>query len=129
VHKPYLGYEARVTSFSGDDGIDVILDGPANELIGVQVKRYADRIGVDQIRELTGALFIGGYTRGIFVTTSSFQSGGERTADMSTRRGIPVELMDAERFYGALQIAQINAYTDEGVQRPWASLATRAISR
>lgn len=85
-----LGYQTRVTAYSGDDGIDVILDGANNELVGVQVKRYAGSISVEQIRALTGALLIGGYTRGIFVTTSSFQSGGERTAGLSASLGLAI---------------------------------------
>ena len=45
-----LGYRARVTAYSGDDGIDVILDGDDDKAVGVQVKRYKNRIEVDQIR-------------------------------------------------------------------------------
>jgi restriction system protein len=63
-----LGYGARVTAYSGDDGIDVILDGQSDTMIGVQVKRYRNSIQVEQIRSLAGALVLGGLTRGIFVT-------------------------------------------------------------
>jgi hypothetical protein len=56
-----LGYHSRVTAYSGDDGIDVVLDGPNGDVVGVQVKRYSNSIEVDQIRALTGALVIGGY--------------------------------------------------------------------
>ena len=70
-----LAYRPRATAYSGDDGVDVIFDGSKNDTIGVQVKRYRGKIGVAQIRELTGALLINGHTRGIFVTTSDFESG------------------------------------------------------
>ncbi|HYR09025.1 MAG TPA: restriction endonuclease [Longimicrobium sp.] len=105
-----LGYRTRVTARSGDDGIDVVLDGPDDAPIGVQVKRYRNRIDVEQIRAFAGALYINGITRGVFVTTSSFQSGAERTVAMAGLRGTAVELVDAERFYDALGIAQRNAY-------------------
>jgi restriction system protein len=98
-----------VTAYSGDDGVDMILDAPAGK-IGVQVKRYSGAIAVSQIRELTGALVVNGLTKGMFVTTSGFQSGAARTAEMSARHGDPIELYDADRFFDALQIAQRTAF-------------------
>jgi len=82
-----LGYSVRVTGCAGDGGIDVILDGPNDILIGVQVKRYKGSVKVEQIRSLTGALLINGMTGGVFVTTSSFQSGARKIADLSARAG------------------------------------------
>jgi restriction system protein len=107
-----LGYMATVTAYQGDGGIDVILESSRRDRIGVQVKRYRDRIHVEQIRALTGALFLGGFTRGVFVTTSSFQSGGEATARTSAERGIPIELIDADRFYAALKLTSRSPYCD-----------------
>lgn len=101
-----LGYFARVTGRTGDGGIDVILDGPDDTLIGVQVKRYKNAINVEQIRSLSGALLLNGITRGVFVTTSSFQSGATKTAGLSALAGIPIELIDAKRFYEALKLSQ-----------------------
>jgi restriction system protein len=105
-----MGYNVRVTAYSGDDGIDVILDGPGNDVIGVQVKRYKGSIEVEQIRAFTGALVLGGLTKGIFVTTSRFQAGAVGTVDRLSRRGYRIELMDADRFYDALKIAQRARY-------------------
>jgi restriction system protein len=105
-----LGYHARVTSYTGDGGIDVILDGPNKDQIGVQVKRYKNSICVEQIRSLAGALFIGGYTKGVFVTTSRFQSGAQKVCNLASMRGIPIELMDADKFYAALKIGQREPY-------------------
>jgi restriction system protein len=105
-----LGFDSRVTAYSGDDGLDVILDGPSGQVIGVQVKRYAHSIQVEQIRALAGALVLGGMTQGIFVTTSSFQAGATSTAQRLEDRGYKIELMDADRFYGELKIAQRNEY-------------------
>jgi restriction system protein len=108
-----LGYDARVTAYSGDDGVDVVLDGPSGVLIGVQVKRYRDSIKVEQIRALTGALVLGGLTRGVFVTTSTFQKGAADTAERMATRGYQIELMNADRFYDALKIAQRSRYREK----------------
>jgi restriction system protein len=105
-----LGYHAKVTAYSGDGGIDIILEGRDNKEIGVQVKRYKGSIGVEQIRSLAGALLLGGYTKGIFVTTSHFQSGAGKVALQAALRGIQIELIDAERFFDALKIVQRENY-------------------
>jgi len=110
-----LGYRARVTAYSNDNGIDVILDGPSKSLIGVQVKRYKNTIKAEQIRSLSGALLLGGYTKGIFVTTSHFQSGAYKTAKLSEVRGKPIELIDSKRFLEALHISQINRFSIDKV--------------
>lgn len=101
-----LGYHSRVTAYSGDEGIDVVLDGPEDETIGIQVKRYKNAIKVEQIRSLAGALLLKGHTSGVFVTTSSFQRGAHRAAEAAAVKGKPIELYDAKRFLGALGIAQ-----------------------
>lgn len=100
------GYDVCVTNYSGDDGIDIILYLPDGTTTGVQVKRHKNKISVEQIRALTGALLIGDHTRGVFVTTSSFQSGADRTVSLAAARGKPIILVDANSFYSALEIAQ-----------------------
>lgn len=110
------GWDARVTAYSGDDGIDVVLDGKSDSTVGVQVKRYKKehRIEAEQIRSLAGALLVNGHTKGIFVTTSSFRSGARRTAEKLATIGYPIELMDAKGFLEALGIAQLkSAHIDE----------------
>lgn len=117
-----LGYASVVTAYSGDGGIDVVLSKPDGSQIGVQVKRYKNAINVEQIRSLTGALVLGGYTKGIFVTTSSFQRGAEPTAEISAIRGYPIELIDGPRFYDALKLAQIESYGRHVDRKPWQDL-------
>jgi restriction system protein len=92
-----------VTGYSNDGGIDVILEKESKQ-IGVQVKRYKNKIKVDQIRELTGALFLSGIPKGIFVTTSDFQSGANKLVQKSHDRGIPIELINSKRFYDILKL-------------------------
>ena len=101
-----LGYQVRVTGRSNDGGIDAILDGNTDKPIGVQVKRYKDKIQAAQIRELTGALVCQGITKGIFVTTSDFTKGALMTKSLSDKVGYPIELYNAKRFYEALEIAE-----------------------
>jgi restriction system protein len=111
-----MGWEARVTAYSGDDGIDVVLDGPEDSTIGVQVKRYRRelRIEAEQIRSFAGALLLNGYTRGVFVTTSDFRRGAKRTADKYAAIGYPIKLVNAEQFLEALGIAQISSFNLDG---------------
>ena len=108
------GFSSVATGYSNDAGIDVILEDSSNRRIGVQVKRYKNSIDVEQIRSLVGALCLGGYTKGIFVTTSTFQRGAPGVALQSAVRGMPIQLMDAEAFFHALKIAQREKYKTSG---------------
>jgi restriction system protein len=113
------GFLARVTSYSGDGGIDVILERHG-ETIGVQVKRYKNAISAEQIRSLAGALFIGGYTKGVFVTTSRFQPGGTEVSKLASARGMAIELLDAPRFFEELKIAQRSKFADQDYEQYYA---------
>lgn len=99
-----MGYYARVTAYQNDGGIDVILGGKDNKIIGVQVKRYKNSIRVSQIREFAGALIENDMTKGIFVTTSKFQSGAYKCTAKYEEKCIGIELMDSDSFYDVLQI-------------------------
>lgn len=106
-----FGYSVRVTSYSRDNGIDVVaFDGSNDTVVGIQVKRYKGKIEAEQIRSFAGALVLGGMTKGVFVTTSAFTKGAEITASRYTLRGISIELEDANRFYDRLKITARPAY-------------------
>lgn len=107
-----LGWKARATIYSGDDGVDVILEEPSGASVGVQVKRNKKnrKIEAEQIRSLAGALLINGHTKGIFVTTSSFRKGAHKTAKKFGSIGFPIELVDAEGFLKALGISQVKSF-------------------
>lgn len=109
-----FGYRVRVTSYSGDEGIDVfVLEGNNNATAGVQVKRYRRKITAEQIRAFLGALVLQGLTTGIHVTTSSYQRGAVRAAKNALQqRGIAVNLIDAPRFYDALHITTRTTHPD-----------------
>lgn len=106
-----LGYDAEATAYCNDGGIDVVLRDSAGERIGVQVKRRARRIEVEQIRAFLGALMLGGFARGVFVSTNGFQRGAVHTA-AACRPWATIELVDAERFFDALGIAQLSHDVD-----------------
>jgi len=112
-----LGYHTLTTAYSGDGGIDVILYDNKGSLIGIQVKRYKDKIEAEQIRSLVGAMVLGGYTKGMFITTSEFQKGAINAAKLSDSKGIAIELLNGEDFFSALKIAQKNTYAldDEAI--------------
>ncbi|QOZ06889.1 restriction endonuclease [Bradyrhizobium sp. CCBAU 51765] len=121
-----LGYEATVTAYSGDDGVDVILQ-KGKERIGVQVKRHRNSISVEQIRSLAGAMIVNDVTKGIFVTTSKFERGSARTIDRLRVRGYPIELIDAPRFFDMLKLTQIDApesFEQVDIQRCLSSMKT-----
>jgi len=103
-----LGYNILATAYMNDGGVDVVMTDSNGQKIGVQVKRYKDLIEVEQIRAFVGALFLKDLTKGIFVTTSGFQSGITNLKLKAALKGIPIELIDAKKFYDALKIVQLN---------------------
>jgi restriction system protein len=105
-----MGYVATATAYSNDGGIDVVLES-GDSTLGVQVKRYVDKIEAEQIRSLAGAMILGNHTEGIFVTTSSFRSGAKSAATKLTAKGYPIKLMGGDRFLRQLGIQQIRRMT------------------
>ena len=101
-----IGYDVNVTGYSNDGGIDVVLEKDQNSKIGVQVKRYKNKIKVEQIRAFAGALILSNFAKGIFVTTSDFQPGAVKASEIFTRKTLPIELINARKFYDALKISQ-----------------------
>jgi restriction system protein len=110
-----LGFHCFVTAYTCDGGVDVVLQGPSDELVGVQVKRHRGRIKAEQIRSFAGALILRGCTQGVFVTTGEYQRGALRTAHHFGDRGVAIALMDAQAFFDALKIAKRHAYTTDTV--------------
>jgi restriction system protein len=109
------GYSSYVTAYQNDGGIDVMLC-KGHESVGVQVKRYKNRIEAEQIRAFAGALMLGDHPSGIFVTTSEFRSGAITAAEGFTARGIPIQLMDAQRLYDALRLKQNTDLSEDNLE-------------
>ncbi len=106
-----FGYDSMLTAYSNDGGIDVVLLDGNNQKIGVQVKNWRRSIQVEQIRAFLGALTLGGYTKGIFVSTTKFQRGAISAANQCAERHIPIELVDAQSFFDMLEIAQMKNWS------------------
>ncbi|QSI31263.1 hypothetical protein GNX71_17435 [Variovorax sp. RKNM96] len=102
-----LGYRASATGYSNDGGVDVILEDGSDARIGVQVKRRKGAVEVEQIRAFLGALMLGGYTRGVYVSASRFSRGARKAARLSTQTVMPIELVDAGRFFDMLDYVQL----------------------
>ncbi|MEM8508167.1 MAG: restriction endonuclease [Bacteroidota bacterium] len=101
-----IGYNVHVTGYGNDGGIDVVLGNSSENFIGVQVKRYKNKIKVEQIRAFAGALLLNGYQQGIFVTTSDYQPGAVKASGQFKLKTLPITLINSERFYDALKISQ-----------------------
>lgn len=109
-----LGYGVKLTSYNHDNGIDILLEN-GSDCIGVQVKRTKNKIQVDTIRSFVGALILGGFTKGIFVTTSDFTKGSKVIANLASKSVIPIELWDASNFLEVLQVAQVSCFDYDSV--------------
>ncbi|CAL2076597.1 restriction endonuclease [Tenacibaculum sp. 190524A02b] len=101
-----IGYNVHVTGYSNDGGIDVVLGNSSEKMIGVQVKRYKNKIKVEQIRAFAGALLLNGYKNGIFVTTSDYQPGAIKASEIFKTKTLPIKLINSDKFYDALKISQ-----------------------
>lgn len=111
-----VGCRVRVTSYSRDRGIDiVILEAPGDRLIGVQVRRHRGKIKAEAIRSLAGAMIFNGMPVGAFVTTSSFTRGARATAAELTSRGYPIELLDSAAFYDRLCLSRRPPYEEKEI--------------
>lgn len=99
-------FHPELTSYSADGGIDIILRDKTGNAIAVQVKRYKNSIEASAIRELLGAMVINGNTRGVFVTTSTFQSGCIEIKRKAEKRGILLDIIDSNSFLNILKLSQ-----------------------
>jgi Restriction endonuclease len=107
------GYAVRVTSYSADRGLDVlVLDGPSDKQVGIQIKRSKGKIEAEAIRSLAGAMILNGIEAGVFVTTSSFRKGARQTAHTYSALGYPIELIDGAAFYDRLRLNRRAMYVD-----------------
>lgn len=53
---------------------------------------------------------LSGLNKGIFVTTSSYQPAAITAAQKFTSLTLPIELIDANRFYDALKLSQKQSF-------------------
>lgn len=67
------GYDATVTSATGDGGVDIILR-KNGERIAVQCKHHAKPVGPNDVRALQGVVAAQNYSKGIFVSLNGYTS-------------------------------------------------------
>lgn len=105
------GWVVVATAHQNDGGIDIVLEREGQQC-GVQVKRTKNAIQASQLREFVGALVVGGFTKGIYVTASTFTAGSRLTAARarSSTASVCVELLNADAFLRDLGIAQRAAW-------------------
>jgi restriction system protein len=85
----------RVLGRSGDDGVDGVVDQDALGLdrVYVQAKRYStgNNVGAGAIRDFFGSLDRHKATKGLFVTTSTFSSAAQETAEYLSKRIVLID--------------------------------------
>jgi restriction system protein len=89
---------ARVTRYSGDEGIDGIIDEDALGLdaVYVQEKRYFDNtVGQPAVQQFVGSMDGRGAHKGVFVTTSTFSRSAHDYAVRTSKR---IALIDGPRL-------------------------------
>ena len=83
-----LGYKAKVTTASGDMGVDIWLNKGSEKII-VQCKAHKNRIGPSAVRELYGTMQHFNVKKAILASVSGFTKGA---FDASLNK--PIELME-----------------------------------
>jgi hypothetical protein len=87
-----LGYDARLTPYSGDGGVDIAIQHAGRRIV-VQCKAHASYIGPGDVRELYGTLIHEGADEAWLITTSGFSSGARSFA-----YGKPIKLLEIEEL-------------------------------
>jgi restriction system protein len=109
-----LGFDAKVTPPSADEGLDVILSKDGTK-IGVQCKQYKNDIGPGPIREFAGSLEGAGLDEGYFVTTSDFTIAAKQAMKKSR---LKIRLLSGEKI-GELRNRVEGLINTDLIPRPW----------
>jgi hypothetical protein len=91
-----MGFEAEVTGYSQDGGVDLVATNSGPLAAGkcvVQCKARARPVGEPVLRDLFGTMHAQGANKGILITTSSFTAAALRFA-----QGKPLELIDGALY-------------------------------
>jgi len=89
-----LGYQAKVTPYSGDGGVDISVQAGATRIV-VQCKAHSNYISPGVVRELYGTMIDGKADEGWVVTTNGFYSGAHAFA-----RDKPIKLITIAELLG-----------------------------
>lgn len=96
-----MGYgKGKVVGRSGDGGIDGIInqDELGFEKVYMQAKRWSNQVGEPEIRNFSGSLDAKSAGKGMFITTSTFSSTAERTAQKISTGNKLILLIDGREL-------------------------------
>ncbi len=84
----------------GDEGLDGVINEDALGLdkIYVQAKRYADRIGQEQVRSFSGSLDGAHASKGVMITTSTFSPEAYRWVERIEKRLVLIDGAQLARY-------------------------------
>jgi hypothetical protein len=103
-----MGFEAEVTGYSQDGGVDIVATNPSPLAAGkcvVQCKARSRPVGEPVLRDLFGTMHAQGANKGILITTSSFTAAALRFA-----QGKPLELIDGDLYRDLCEQHGLTAY-------------------
>ena len=96
-----MGYgEGDAVGRSGDGGIDGIInqDPLGLEKVYVQAKRWEGNVGTGPIFSFGGSLGAQGASKGVFITTSTFNSNARQAAQSISAGGNLIRLIDGQEL-------------------------------
>ena len=95
-----MGYgKGEAVGRSGDGGIDGINQDPLGlEKVYIQAKRWSNQVGEPEVRNFSGSLDARGAGKGVFITTSTFSSAAERTAQNISAGSKFIRLIDGREL-------------------------------
>lgn len=72
-------WEARVSRYSGDQGVDIVADKRGMRIV-IQCKKYSKPVGNRAVQEIVAGIAHEGAQRGVVVTTSEYTPAAEKLA-------------------------------------------------
>ena len=93
-----MGYKTRLTSTTGDHGVDVMLINPKGQIEVVQCKQWNKPVGEPQLRDLFGAMQHEKAVRGWLIAPRGFSETAQKWA-----KGKAIELIDDKQMGILLQ--------------------------
>ena len=99
---------------SGDEGIDGIInqDPLGLEKVYIQAKRWQSQVGEPEIRNFSGSLQAKGASKGVFVTTSTFSSTAQQTAQLISAGNKFIRLINGEELARLMIMHDVGVITE-----------------
>jgi hypothetical protein len=118
-----VGYAGQATAPSKDAGLDGIIEHKDNkdDKRGIQCKHFGpnDSVGVADIRDLIGALHMGGLKKGYFVTTGRYSDDAQALAKQSQMTTVTIELLNVNKLVEMGANLQLTPEAIADAKRRW----------